>query len=240
MAAKTDIGCVRRSNQDTYYLPEGGHLPLAIVADGMGGANAGDTASRVAVDYTVRALEQADALLPAEQRIKKAMEWANACVFDMAQRDAELSGMGTTMTLLWTEGGMAYIGHIGDSRAYCLHKGACRQVTTDHTVVQAMVDQGLMTLEEARVHPQRNWLNRAMGVDSSVEVDVIEARLYPGDKWLLCSDGLTRHVSDAEIALVLGRPQAPEEICRQLVEMALERGGRDNITVLVAEEGIEP
>jgi protein phosphatase len=227
----TDRGRVRPINEDAYYLPAEGER-FCAVADGMGGHNAGEVASALAVntfaDY-MRGVERitADALRAAVAR-------ANDAVYRASQESDEVSGMGTTFSALGMEGSTAFIAHVGDSRVYLVRRGALMQVTIDHTLVEEMVLKGLLTVREARVHPKRNIITRALGTEPRVEIDMLQLDLKPGDVFFLCSDGLTNHVSEREILHAAQSSQGWQEKLRHLVGVALENGGQDNITAMFA------
>jgi protein phosphatase len=232
-ASLTDVGRRRASNQDAF----GGLVPasgarLLIVADGMGGHAGGATASRVAVE-TVEEVVARSTDAP-ETTLRAALEAANRRVHEEAQNDASLAGMGTTgVALLFQPDGSAWVAHVGDSRAYRLRDGRLEQLTPDHSLVAELERRGMITAEEAQVHPRRNEVLRSIGVEPEVDVDVVRVDARPGDQYLLCSDGLSGVVGDEEIAAELLRAP-PEVAVRRLVDAANERGGPDNITVQVA------
>lgn len=229
--AMTDVGRVRPINEDSCYTPEAGER-FCAVADGMGGHNAGEVASALAVktyaDY-MRGVERitADALRAAVAR-------ANDAVYRASQESAEVSGMGTTFSALAMEGKTAFIAHVGDSRIYMVRRGALMQVTIDHTLVEEMVLKGLITVREARVHPRRNIITRALGTEPRVEIDTLQLDLRPGDVFFLCSDGLTNHVPEREILRAVLNDMGWQEKLRHLIGIALEDGGQDNITAMFA------
>lgn len=226
-ATATHKGMVRDKNEDSVYPTSSGESSdevLVIVADGMGGHVAGEVASQIAIN----AAASSD-LGPADR-----VAAGNRAIREEVARDPGLEGMGTTMTLLHIDGDVATIGHIGDSRAYLLRDDQMRQVTTDHTVAAEYVAQGQMSAEEAARIPQRHMLLRTLGLTRFVNVDEIDLALEPGDRILLCSDGLTEMVSDERIAKTLA-DGSPDEVVWELVEMANEAGGVDNITVAVVD-----
>jgi protein phosphatase len=229
----TDVGQVRDVNQDSlgeFADPALGRR-LFIVADGMGGHLGGEVASRMAVE-TVAEVFRGGADDPAEL-LRTALETANQRVHAAAQENMDLAGMGTTgVCLLFQSGGLGWVGHVGDSRAYRLRGDEFTQITEDHSVVGALIRMGHITEDEARVHPQRNEILRAIGTNDEVEVQVEPLDLQPGDRYLLCSDGLSGLVGDDDIAEVLGRME-PDDAVRTLVQMANLEGGNDNITVQV-------
>ena len=232
-ASLSDVGRRRASNQDAFggLVAESG-ARLLVVAAGMGGHAGGETASRVAVE-TVEAFVGRSAGDPA-WLLQAALEAANHRVHAEAQSDPSLAGMGTTgVALLFPSNGGAWVAHVGDSRAYRLRDGRLEQLTPDHSLVAELERRGMITAEEARVHPRRNEVLRCIGLDPEVDVDVAAVDVQPGDQYLLCSDGLCGVLGDGEIAAELLRT-TPEVAARRLVDAANERGGPDNITVQIA------
>jgi len=228
--AATDIGLVRSTNQDHLLVAD----PLFAVADGMGGAAAGEVASETAVTALEEAFARADA--PTADALVDAARVANRAVWDKAEAHPQMRGMGTTLVALaLVEGGRLAAINIGDSRMYALGDGELRQVTSDHNMVAELVAMGRITPEQAEVHPRRNVVTRALGVDPDVAVDLFVEDARPGDRYLLCSDGLPREVSDDFIASLLRRLADPGEAARALVDEARRRGGNDNITVVVVD-----
>jgi serine/threonine protein phosphatase PrpC len=225
MGAATDVGRVRDGNEDAYLVDDA--MGLIAVADGMGGHRAGEVASATA-------LEALRAAVTGGRPLRESIEHANDAVFTKSHTDTSLRGMGTTLTAATlVTGGTLLVGHVGDSRAYLLHDGELRQVTQDHSLVEELVREGKLTADEAAVHPQRSIITRALGVDASVQVDVYPVELVPGDRLLLCSDGLTGMVQPDDIAAALRREQDPTRVATQLVDAANQAGGEDNITVVV-------
>lgn len=230
----TDIGYARKVNEDSYYMPVSGEAYFAV-ADGMGGHSAGEVASALAVETFAKALSEAE-FPPSSDALKDVFMRANLAIYGEAKRNPEHAGMGTTMTAIWYGGAKTLIGHVGDSRAYLMRDGALTQMTSDHSYVQELVRTGVITPEMALIHPQRNIIMRALGSHGYVETDVIEADRRAGDVWLLCTDGLTRYINDDEILDVLTAQLEWNEKLAALVNAALERGGLDNITALIAVE----
>jgi protein phosphatase len=225
--ARSDVGRGRPENEDSVLVDREHHL--YAVADGMGGHRAGEVASATAIE----SLRSAYA---GGRPLDQAVEAANAAVFAKAAADDALRGMGTTLTALAVEDGhTALLGHVGDSRAYLMRDGAVTQVTDDHSLVEQLVREGRLSPEEAQHHPQRAIITRALGVDAQVEVDVYRVELEPGDRLLICSDGLTNMLSDDTIALALRRHPDPQQAADTLVDMANQAGGDDNITVVVLD-----
>lgn len=228
--AASDRGRVRPANEDSCLeAPERG---LFAVADGMGGHAGGEVASRIAVETLDRL--GSGRPTPSEEWMRQAIAEANRAILEQAARSAALRGMGTTLTAVVVgEAGRATIGHVGDSRAYLLRSGRLALLTCDHTVAQRYVDEGRLGPVEARVHPMRHLLTRALGARRRVEADVVKTELEPGDLLLLCSDGLTGMVPDADLEALLSRGEPLPELARRLVEAANLRGGEDNVTVVL-------
>lgn len=224
--SRTDVGCVRERNEDSLAVSP----PLFAVADGMGGHAAGDVASELAVKVLMKnAPTTADVDMLGEAVIK-----ANHAVINEALR-AELAGMGTTMTACVIEGTHLAIAHVGDSRAYLLHHGKLQQLTRDHSLVADMVEAGRLTEEEARVHPNRSIITRAIGSDPNMQPDLYEITASPGDRLLLCSDGLYSMVENSRIQSQLARIRDPQRCASALVNDAISAGGLDNVTVVVVD-----
>ena len=231
--AVSDTGRKRRHNEDSYVV----RPPLFGVADGMGGAQAGEVASRLAVE----AVADDDGAGDGEGRVAALVREANRRVYERAGTDSATSGMGTTMTLALVENGTVAIGHVGDSRAYRVRDGMLEQLTQDHSLVAELIRSGKLSPEEADSHPQRSVITRALGTDPDVDVDTFTIEARPGDVFLLCSDGLTSMVGDAAILEAIedhGRDL--DAAARELVVRANRGGGEDNITVVffeIAEDG---
>jgi serine/threonine protein phosphatase PrpC len=226
-AGSTDAGRKRRRNEDSFVHDP----PLFAVADGMGGAQAGEVASRLAA-AAFREFHDADDLDP-EERVGAIIQEANRRIYERARDDAQASGMGTTITAALVSGPGVAVGHVGDSRAYRLHEGRLEQLTEDHSLVADLVRSGRLTPEEADTHPQRSVITRALGTDPEVDVDTFTAEAEPGDVFLLSSDGLTTMVGDEEIAQAVSRADTLEQAAKTLVRAANRAGGEDNITVVL-------
>jgi protein phosphatase len=238
MAAATHRGRVRAHNEDSVAAePAAG---LAVVADGMGGHNAGEVASRIAVDVIVQGLRDASAIIAslepsrAELLIAKLIERANREIHECGSASPEYAGMGTTVVVgLWYDGGMS-VGHVGDSRLYRLRAGVLEQLTRDHTLVQEQIERGWLTRDTARDAAIRSILTRAVGTERHVVADLATYETLREDTYLLCSDGLTEMLTDAEIGEMLARHEGRiEEAAQGLVQRANERGGVDNISVVL-------
>ena len=224
-AARTDAGRQRHANEDSYYA----RAPLYAVADGMGGAQAGEGASRLAAD----AFDERSGEGTPEQQLARLATEANRRIFDLAQQDSSRSGMGTTLTGALVDEDEVAIVHVGDSRAYRFRDGELQQLTRDHSLVEELRRQGRLTPEEAEEHPQRSIITRALGPERDVQLDVHTHRARSGDVYLLCSDGLTSMVREDRVREILAGNDSLRAAVDALVVEANEMGGRDNITVVV-------
>jgi protein phosphatase len=258
VGAATNIGRVRQINEDAYLAKS--EQGLFVVCDGMGGAAAGEVASQLAVDTIGGRLdgegpagaqppEEGDGGAPARsaaaghnqfhertRQLGDAVREANRAIISRAQGDRSQTGMGTTVVGAWAADGVVSIAHVGDSRAYLASAAGFESVTSDHSLVEAQVQAGLINREESLQSEQQNILLRALGRDADVEVDLAEVSVAPGDRLLLCTDGLTRMVTDAELAAALDRfPGEPQQACDYLIDAANTNGGPDNITVVIVE-----
>jgi PPM family protein phosphatase len=226
-SGSTDAGRKRRRNEDSFVIDP----PLFAVADGMGGAQAGEVASRLAA-AAFREFHEADDLA-AEERVATIIQEANRRIYERAKSDAQASGMGTTITAaLVTQDGVA-VGHVGDSRAYRLRQERLEQLTEDHSLVADLVRSGRLSPDEADAHPQRSVITRALGTDPQVDVDSFTADAAAGDVFLLCSDGLTTMLDEDRIAATIARSSSLEQATKALVKAANRAGGEDNITVVL-------
>lgn len=226
-AVVTDVGRSREANEDAYLARD----PLYVVADGMGGHVAGDVASATVIETIESEWDggsNPDALTVV-------IKDANRSVYEKADADPELRGMGTTCTAILLDAGTAHVAHVGDSRAYLLRDGELTQVTEDHTVVGRMEREGKLTKEEAARHPHRNVITRALGIDADVEIDTLELELTEGDRVLICSDGLNGMLHDASIRQIVMEESDPNDAVRRLVDEANAAGGEDNITVILLD-----
>jgi protein phosphatase len=229
----SDTGRQREANEDSFFAG----APVFGVADGMGGAQAGEVASRVAAE-AFRDIERGDA--SPEGYLREIAQTANRRIHELALEDSSRSGMGTTFTAVLVEGEEISVGHVGDSRAYVFRDGELKMLTSDHSLVEELRRQGRLTEEQAEDHPQRSIITRALGPEPEVEVDTMTFRARPGDIYMLCSDGLTSMVKDDRIQQILAAAPNLEAAAGQLIGAANEAGGRDNITVVlfrVAEVG---
>lgn len=233
---RSDIGRVRPINEDAYYAPGEGERFCAI-ADGMGGHNAGEIASSLAVKTFAESMRRSSR--PNGTALRRAVEAANVAVLRQSERVEAYNGMGTTFTALSVSGGEAHIAHVGDSRAYLIRNGAVLRLTVDHTLVEEMVLKGLITPRAAKFHPKRNIITRALGTGERVEVDLIQIERMPGDVFFLCTDGLSNHVSEKDLLEISRRSGSWNERVSAAVDAALDDGGTDNITAMFVtfEEG---
>jgi protein phosphatase len=233
VAVITDTGRKRRRNEDAYVCEP----PLFAIADGMGGAQAGEVASRLAA----AALKESGAEAGGEQRIVDLIQEANRRVYDRSSTDPNTSGMGTTITVALVEDGNVSFGHVGDSRAYLIRDGRLEQITEDHSLVNELLKSGKLSPEEAEAHPQRSVITRALGTDPDVDADTFTIQARKGDVFLLCSDGLTDMVSNETILTLVERHrQDMDDALRALVKAANRGGGEDNITVVAFEIADQP
>ncbi|TDB38175.1 MAG: Stp1/IreP family PP2C-type Ser/Thr phosphatase [Actinobacteria bacterium] len=232
-AGASDVGLVRSGNEDFYVV----NPPLYAVADGLGGHQAGEVASQIAIETLLgNSPARADA-----KALGRAVRAANAAVIEGAQLGLGRSGMGTTLTAAMVEGTRIAVAHVGDSRAYLLHLGELTQLTADHSMVADMVRAGTLSEAESRVHPNRSVITRALGSDPNMLVDAFELEAAPGDRLLLCSDGLTSMVEDAAIEEILQTAPSPNAAVVRLIAAANDAGGQDNITTVVVDiEGSSP
>jgi PPM family protein phosphatase len=254
-AGLSDVGRRRKSNEDSFAISADG--TLLVVADGMGGHAAGEVASRLAVESIERHIsgsdprkeptvpasfrspmgDEAEMSIPA-RRVLNAIRLANQEIVRSVREDNSMRGMGTTVVIAHILGSRVYIGSVGDSRAYLLRDGSLNQLTSDHTLVNEQVRAGALSTQEARRHPARNILTRAVGSQEEVQPDLLDQDLKPGDLLLLCSDGLTTMVEDDDILKTLmAHKDDPQAGCKALVDLANEHGGDDNVTVILARAG---
>ena len=229
-AGATQTGNVRRSNEDSYLM----RSPLFMVADGMGGAKAGEIASRMAAE----AFAEVDLVgAPAADALKQTIRTANSRILERSRSDPEAAGMGTTVTAAIMDGDTITFAHVGDSRAYLLRDGALQRLSDDHSLVGELVRKGELSETEAERHPQRSVITRALGTDDAVEIDTFTVHAHDGDVVLLCSDGLNTMVPEATIATLLAAPEPAAALAKSLVRAALAGGGEDNVTAVVFRVG---
>ncbi|MCY9658214.1 Stp1/IreP family PP2C-type Ser/Thr phosphatase [Paenibacillus chondroitinus] len=237
MVSRTDIGKVRLVNEDRAAIHhELNGLSLAIVADGMGGHQAGDIASQMAIDMISNELQSIHWGMPVDackQVLKEAIEKANEKIYEFASGQESYHGMGTTVVAVIASQELLIIGHIGDSRAYKIAGESITQLTEDHSLVYELVKNGQITLEEADHHPRRNWITRALGTEPGVEVDLYEYSWRPGDIILICTDGLSGLVDSGDILRIIKSHAELDAAAKQLIQSALDEGGDDNVTVVL-------
>ena len=229
--ALTDVGKVRAVNQDALVVDEA--LFLYGVADGMGGHNGGETASAGARDGLIAALQGKEASLDA---LRDAITAANTALFQQQAEDESLSGMGTTLSVIWMSEHFVYLGHVGDSRVYRFREGKLEQMTDDHSLVAELVRAGYLTPEQAENHPNKNVILRAVGTEPGIDIDLAVEERQPGDLWLICSDGLHGMVKDDKMEAILS-VNTVEAAVKLLMDAALAAGGRDNISVVLVKDG---
>ena len=230
--AVSHVGKIRANNQDSGYAG----TQLFVVADGMGGHAGGDVASAIALKRVMEADRQFASAADAEFALQSALSAANTMLAETVFEHPELTGMGTTVSAILRSGSQIAIAHIGDSRIYLLRDGTLKQITADHTFVQRLVDSGRITPEEAAVHPRRSVLMRVLGdVDAAPEIDTTVFDVLSGDRWLLCSDGLSSYVSDDKIAQALKSLPAVKDAADRLVKESLDQGAPDNVTVVIVD-----
>lgn len=238
----SDIGRCRKNNEDAIFVPskEDELQNLFIVADGMGGCNAGEVASSLAIEAFLTYIK-AERLHYSEDDtadlLVGAMVAANKAVFEKSNTDIEFAQMGTTLVAMTIYDNKAYVVYVGDSRAYLFRKKHLRALTTDHSYVMELVKMGSITMEQASLHPKRNVITRAVGIRDCVEADCVVERLEKGDLLLLCSDGLTNMIKEDEIAEILGKRISLEKKTQRLVEFANQNGGHDNISLILVDIG---
>ncbi len=227
----TDVGKMRKSNQDALVVSD--DLLLYGVADGMGGHNGGETASAGARDGLIAALGSKE---PSLDALRDAITKVNADLFQQQLEDESLSGMGTTLSVIWMSEHFVYLGHVGDSRVYRFREGKLEQMTDDHSLVGELVRAGYLTPEEAENHPQKNVILRAVGTEEGIDIDLAVEERQPGDLWMVCSDGLHGMVKDSAMEAILSVNTA-ESAVQLLMDAALAAGGRDNISVVLVKDG---
>lgn len=242
VAGKTDVGCVRANNEDNFGFDS--RYGIFVVCDGMGGQAAGEVASKMGVDILLdyfrkemptvqNPLSITAATSSGSRRLANAIQLANQTIFEAGQEQNGHGGMGSTIVAALVHGNSLAIAHVGDSRIYLIRQGAIQQLTQDHSLVMEQVRRGYITLEQAQKSEMQNIILRALGSEEVVEADVEDLVALPGDLLLMTSDGLTRHVNDEEILEIVQRAAGLEQACAQLVEIAKQRGGDDNITCLL-------
>jgi protein phosphatase len=236
----TDPGCVRPQNQDTYLIEVlDKNTLLCVVCDGMGGAKSGNVASNLAADVFVQEIKRTwtPDMDPEklDQMLRGAVKLANFTVYDQAKQFEEFEGMGTTLVAMLIQGKTATVVNVGDSRAYALSKEGIRQITTDHSLVQMMVNHGELTPEQAKSYPGKNLITRAIGTETTVECDIFHRRVVKGECLLLCTDGLSNIVDDQEILFEVIHGVNKKSSCERLLAIAKNRGASDNVTCVLVQ-----
>ncbi len=235
----SDVGKIRKVNEDYFGSFSGSFGSLLLVCDGMGGHKGGEFASRLAVETIRNYFEKLNDSYNISEEINKSLEAANTSIILKANEDPDLNDMGSTVVLVLVKNGLAYYTSLGDSRIYKLRDGVLQQITKDNSLVQQMVDSKIITKDEAKVHPKKNVITKALGTNDELEPEIYEPfELQVNDKLILCSDGLTAHVDEEEI-FQLSENNPPQEAAQKLVELANERGGTDNITVQIVAVGVK-
>ena len=236
----TDPGCVRKQNQDSYRIEQldRGNL-LCIVCDGMGGAKSGNVASSLAVDVFVEEVRRCWKPVmeqeKVDQMLRSAVKLANFTVYDQSRQFEEFDGMGTTLVAALIRKNQASIVNVGDSRAYLIRDGEITRITHDHSVVQTLVESGNITAEEARTHPNRNLITRALGTEEVTQCDAFEVAFQRGDKLLLCTDGLVVTATDEDICRAVCSGKSSEQDLDELIALAKAQGAPDNVTVVLVD-----
>ena len=230
---KTDIGLKRSNNEDVFYMDS--ERTFCLVADGMGGAAAGELASLIFADSVREIFEKSSGRSEADltQLVKASFKTANKRILDHIRDNPNHNGMGCTAELLAYKNGVVVLGHIGDSRTYRFRRGHLKQLTRDHSLVQEQIDHGLISVHEARKHPLRNVISRAVGITGTFVPDLIPISLQDNDMFLICSDGLTDMIEDDQISEVLSSQASLERKIQELIDLAKTAGGYDNITVVL-------
>ena len=236
--AVSNVGKVRNNNEDSYYISDEENFPLFIVADGIGGHNFGEIASKMAVDViknSIKSIDHYENLDELESDMIKAISNANNEVYNMSNSAEEYAGMGTTLTALYVYFDSILIGHVGDSRTYAINSREIRQLTEDDTIVNRLLKLGEITQSEAQNHPKKNIITNAIGTDSSIDISLIQYNYGKGEYILMCTDGLTDMATNEEILNTINEHKIPSKISAKLLEIALEAGGKDNITLIIIQ-----
>ena len=230
----SDIGNSRKINEDYLGYHEDIEKKVYMVADGMGGHNAGEVASKIAVESTIEYINSIISIENLETVLTEAIEYSNKKVYEFSKTNSSLNGMGTTITACLLRNNKMSVGNVGDSRCYVIGKAGMYQITKDHSLVQELVDNGTITAEEAAVHPNKNIITRALGTAPKVDIDIYTIDLKEINKVIVCTDGLSNSLSDLEMyQAIVGNTNT--DACKQLIRIAKQKGGRDNITVIIFE-----
>lgn len=228
----SDIGNVRKINEDFVGFYEGNDISIYVIADGMGGHNAGEVASKLAVETTISYIKSLDTIDNMENNLIESIKLANKKIFELSKANEELVGMGTTITACLVKDKKMTVANVGDSGCYTIKYNGVTKVTKDHSLVQQLIDEGSITEEEAASHPNKNIITRALGTNLSVEIDTFEIDLSDIKKVILCTDGLSNLVNTSEMYDIIQNNNNPDA-CRMLVDLSKLKGGRDNISVIV-------
>jgi PPM family protein phosphatase len=241
-AVKSDKGMIREKNEDSYNIIDNynGSLIIFIIADGMGGHNSGELASKMAVDTASKYIRNTPEMMNSRENIpraiKKIIDDTNSNVFANSKKNIENTGMGTTFIITVIFNKRLYIGHVGDSRVYLIRNNEIIRVTTDHSYVEELVKIGSLTREEAESHPRKNIITKALGCEQTLEADIYSCDCKKDDCLILCTDGLTNMLGEQEIKEAVLNSKTPEDACNILIKRANKNGGRDNITVIVIKD----
>ncbi len=241
VSARTDVGKVRENNEDSYRMRIiNDKIAYGIVCDGMGGASGGKIASQTACDRIAKTIdayfEENKPPYEITFLMRKAIRGANEELYQMSRNDPELAGMGTTLVLAIVVKNDVFVANVGDSRAYLFYDNIVQQISVDHSAVQELVDSGKISPEEARMHPNKNIITRALGVDSMVDFDHYTYNIFAHDRVLLCSDGLSNYCTDDVLLDIVQKDVSPTEITEKLIAYANDAGGRDNITAVLIQQ----
>lgn len=229
----SDKGAIRSLNEDSCKYYECEKFNIYVVADGMGGHNAGEVASKMAVDGIVNFIKDNVDIISENKLLKEAINFVNTIIYNYSCENQELNGMGTTITSCLVINDMVYVANVGDSSSFGIKGKVIKKITKDHSLVQELVDLGTISEYEAINHPKKNIITRAVGTSKSVDVDIFEVPKNDYDLFLLCTDGLTNEVTNEQIISVMLTSESFNEACSNLIEIAKQKGGRDNITVLL-------
>ncbi|NLM35883.1 MAG: Stp1/IreP family PP2C-type Ser/Thr phosphatase [Clostridiales bacterium] len=235
LGALTDVGNIRRINEDYFSYSIIDDIKIYIVADGMGGHNAGEVASQVAVEAVIQYIQEHKDTEDLQALLKDAIIHANSVIYNQSRENPHLKGMGTTITAYFRKSNFSMVANVGDSSCYIIKEDKISKITKDHSLVQQLVDEGTITEQEAKHHPNKNIITRAIGTSPDVDVDIFVLEPRGISKIILCSDGLTNEVQPEEIYQCIKETNDNMEACRELVNLAKERGGKDNITLMVIE-----
>jgi len=239
--AKSDVGITRIINEDNYgcYSGDNQNLFYFVVADGMGGHNAGEVASNLLVEYIIERAKESNKTFKTVEKIKhfirNCIEKANKNIYSSSLADSLNRGMGTTAVMAIIQGNDIVVGNVGDSRAYLLKKEIKKQITVDHSYIEELIKAGIIRREDAEIHPDRHVITRALGMGSDINVDIFTDHFEQGDILILCTDGLTSMIESSTLYEIVSAQLSAEEICDLLIKTANDRGGYDNITVIVAK-----